>query len=98
MKKAFITNLILVLGLNLTIKPFWIFFIDRNVQKLLGPEEYGTYFALTGLSFIFNVILDMGITNFNNRNIAQNTHLLSKHFSRVVMLKLTLALLDRKSV
>jgi O-antigen/teichoic acid export membrane protein len=93
MKKAFITNLILVLGLNLTIKPFWIFFIDRNVQKMVGPEEYGTYFALTGLSFIFNVILDMGITNFNNRNIAQNTHLLSKHFSRVVMLKLTLALL-----
>lgn len=92
MKKAFITNLILVLGLNLTIKPFWIFFIDRNVQKVVGPEEYGTYFALTGLSFIFNVILDMGITNFNNRNIAQNTHLLSKHFSRVVMLKLTLAL------
>jgi O-antigen/teichoic acid export membrane protein len=33
----------------------------------------------------------MGITNFNNRNIAQHNHLLSKYFSNMVMLKLLLA-------
>lgn len=93
MKKAFITNLALVLGLNLSIKPFWIFFIDRGVQNLktLAPGEYGTYFALFNFTSLFYIILDLGITNFNNRNIAQHSHLLSKHFSRVVMLKLTLA-------
>jgi O-antigen/teichoic acid export membrane protein len=92
MKKTFITNLILVLGLNLTVKPLWIFGIDRLVQISVGPEQYGTYSAILSLSFIFNVILDLGITNFNNRNIAQNHHLLTKHFSRVVVLKCTLAL------
>jgi O-antigen/teichoic acid export membrane protein len=92
MKKAFITNLALVLGLNLSIKPFFIFAIDRGVQNTVGPSEYGVFFGLYSFSFLFNVILDLGITNFNNRNIAQNTHLLSKHFSRMIILKLTLAL------
>jgi len=92
MKKTFITNLILVLTLNLSIKPFFIFAIDRKVQNIVGPQEFGVYFALLGFSFIFNTLLDLGITNFNNRNIAQNSHLLSKHFSRMVILKLTLGL------
>jgi O-antigen/teichoic acid export membrane protein len=93
MKKAFITNLALVLGLNLSIKPLWIFVIDRNVQNTVGLAEFGTYFSLLNFSYLFYIILDLGITNFNNRNIAQNNHLLSKHFSRVVMLKLTLAVI-----
>jgi len=91
MKKTFISNLIIVLVLNLSVKPLWIFFIDRLVQNTVGPEEYGTYSSLLGFSFVFNVILDLGITNFNNRNISQNQHLLAKHFSRVVVLKLMLA-------
>lgn len=91
MKKTFITNLILVLTLNLSVKPVWIFFIDRLVQKHVGPDEYGTYYSLLGFSFVFNVILDLGITNFNNRNISQNQHLLAKHFSRVLVLKILLA-------
>lgn len=56
-------------------------------------QEYGTYFSLFNFSYLFFILLDLGITNFNNRNIAQNTHLLSKHFSRIVMLKLTLAII-----
>ena len=41
-------------------------------------------------SFIFNIILDMGVNNFNTRNIAQNNQLLQKHFSRIFSLKLIL--------
>lgn len=93
MKKTFITNLALVLGLNLAIKPLWIFAIDRHVQNTVGLAEFGTYFSLFNFSYLFYIILDLGITNFNNRNIAQNTHLLSKHFSRIVFLKLTLAVI-----
>ncbi|HTA83683.1 MAG TPA: oligosaccharide flippase family protein [Bacteroidia bacterium] len=93
MKKSFLTNLIIVLGLNLSIKPFFIFAVDRQVQNIVGTQEYGVYFGLLSFSFLFNVILDLGITSFNNRNIAQNTHLLSKHFSRMIVLKLTLAVI-----
>ena len=33
------------------------------------------------------MLLDMGITNFNNRNIAQNQQLLNKHFSGILIMK-----------
>jgi O-antigen/teichoic acid export membrane protein len=92
MQRKFITNLALLLFLNLLIKPFWILGIDREVQNLVGAEAFGLYYALFNFSFLINALLDVGITNFNNKNIAQNTHLLTKHFSHIVGLKLVLAL------
>src|SRR5690606_11558562 len=74
------------------VKPFWIFGIDRTVQNVVGDENYGFYFALFNFSLILNILLDVGITNFNNRNIAQHNFLLSKHFSHLVSLKLILAI------
>jgi len=91
MQRKFVTNLALVLLLNLLIKPFWILGIDRAVQNAVGTEQYGFYYAIFNFSFLLNILLDLGITNFNNRNIAQNNHLLSKHFSSIVMLRLLLA-------
>ncbi|MGM0619673.1 MAG: oligosaccharide flippase family protein [Bacteroidota bacterium] len=92
MKRKFITNLILLLFLNLLIKPFWIFGIDRTVQNLVGDQSYGFYFALFNFSMILNILLDVGITNYNNRNIAQYNFLLPKHLSNIVGLKLVLAI------
>ncbi len=93
MQRKFITNLALLLFLNLLVKPFWILGIDRSVQNLVGAESYGFYFILFNFSFLFNILLDLGITNFNNRNIAQNKHLLNKHFSSIVIIKFFLAIL-----
>ena len=92
MQRKFLTNLGLLLLLNLLIKPIWIFAIDRNVQIITGVMDYGFYFEVFNFSFLFNILLDLGITNFNNRNIAQNHHLLNKHFSAIVVMKLLLAL------
>ncbi len=92
MQKKFLTNLILLLFLNLLVKPFWLLGIDVEVQNIVGLEEYGFYFAILNFTFLFNIILDFGITNFNNRNIAQNNQLLNKHFSGIVILRLLLAL------
>ncbi|HPE77757.1 MAG TPA: polysaccharide biosynthesis C-terminal domain-containing protein [Draconibacterium sp.] len=91
MKRKFVTNLILLLTLNLLIKPFWILGIDRNVQNLVGDESYGMYFALFNFSLLLNILLDLGITNFNNKNIAQHQFLLKKHLSNIVGLKFMLA-------
>lgn len=91
MRRKFVTNLILLLFLNLLIKPFWIFGIDRTVQNLVGDQSYGMYFALLNFSLILNILLDVGITNYNNRNIAQHNFLLPKHLSNIVGLKFLLA-------
>lgn len=93
MQKKFIINLIILLFLNFLIKPFWILGIDRNIQNIVGPENYGFYYAIINFSFLFNIFLDLGITNFNNRNIAQNNHLLNKYFSGIVVIKILLSLL-----
>ena len=92
MQKKFIQNLALLLALNLLIKPFWILGIDREVQRVVGTEAYGMYFAIFNFSFLLNILLDFGITNFNNKNIAQNNQLINKHFSSIVVLKLLLGL------
>ncbi len=93
MQRKFITNLILLLSLNLLIKPFWILGIDRTVQNVVGEEMYGFYFVVFNFSFLFNILLDLGITNFNNRNIARHSHLLNKHFSGIIVVRFLLALL-----
>lgn len=77
--------------LNLLVKPFWMFGIDRSVQNLVGAEEYGLYFSLFSFSILINIILDLGITNFNNRSVAQNPDILSEHFSKIVPLKFALS-------
>ncbi len=91
MQKKFVTSLIILLFLNLLIKPFWILVIEPRVQNEVGNAAYGEYFALFSFSFLLNILLDFGITNFNNKNIAQNNHLLTKHFSGLFVLKLILA-------
>lgn len=93
MRKKFLTNLILLVFLNLLVKPFWIFGIDRTVQNTVGTIDYGFYWVVFNFAFLFSILLDAGITNFNNRNIAQNQHLLNKHFSRIVILKFLLGII-----
>ena len=51
MQRKFVTNLALVLALNLLIKPFWILGIDRAVQNAVGTEQYGFYYAIFNFSF-----------------------------------------------
>ncbi len=89
-QKKFITNIAFLIILNLLIKPFWPLGIEPLVQNTVGNAMYGEYFILFNFSFLLNIILDFGITNFNNKNIAQNNHLLSKHFSSLFTLKLIL--------
>ena len=91
MLKKFLKNIALVLFLNLLIKPFWILGIDREVQNIVGINDYGFYYSIFSFSFLLNILLDFGITNFNNKNIAQNNHLLRKHLSSIIVLKLILA-------
>jgi O-antigen/teichoic acid export membrane protein len=93
MQRKFITSLALLLFLNVVIKGFYILVVETGVQNKVGTLQFGEYFALFNFSFFLNILLDAGITNFNNRNISQNRQLLTKHFSSIVVIKLVLALL-----
>lgn len=92
MNSRFLKNIIFLLFVNLLVKPFWILGVDRTVQNLVGDSSYGTYLAIFNFSYLFYIILDIGLTNFNSKNIAQNNHLLSKHFVGISQAKILLSL------
>lgn len=60
------------------------------MQNAVGNVSYGFYFSLFSFSFLFNIILDAGITNFNNRDIAQYRQLFEKYLSNLISLKILL--------
>jgi O-antigen/teichoic acid export membrane protein len=90
MQNRFVKNLLLLLTLNLLIKPFWILGIDRSIQNRVGDSDYGLFLSVSSFSFLFYILLDLGITNFNNRNIARNQRQLQKHFAGIMGVKIIL--------
>ena len=87
MKREFLINILFLLAINLLIKPFYIFGIDRTVQNTVPSGDYGLYFALFNFTYLLQIINDFGIQNFNNRNIAQHHQLLDKYFPNILILK-----------
>lgn len=92
MIKRFTQSIIFLLFLNILVKPFWIFAIDRTVQNRVGAAEYGMYFSLFSFSLLLNMMADLGITNYNNRYIAQNRDQLRNQLGMIIPVKLLLGL------
>lgn len=90
MNRSFVVNLAILLLLNILIKPLYIL-LDIQVQNAVGPEEYGMFFAVFNFSYLFQVFLDLGINNFNNRSVAQDEGHLYKYLPALFILKLLLA-------
>ena len=90
MQKKFFGSLLLIILLNVLVKPFYLFAIDAQVQNTVGSEDYGIYFSLLNFSFIFNIMLDIGITNYNTKNIAQHPNTVAKYIGSILGLRLIL--------
>ncbi len=93
MQKKFFSNLLLLLVLNLLIKPVAIFVIDSGVQNRVGAADYGLYFTLLNLSFLFNIVLDLGINNFTTKNVAQYPRIVSRYIGKMMGFRLVLFLI-----
>ena len=93
MQKKFLSNLVLIVVLNLLVKPFFILGIDAEVQNRVGEAIYGNYFSLLNFSFLLNILLDVGLTNYNAKNIAQHPHLVANHFGKILGLRFSLFIL-----
>lgn len=93
MQRFFFRNLAFLITVNLVVKPFWLFGIDRSVQNLVAAENYGLYFVLLNLSMLTMILLDLGISSYNNKTVAGNQALLTTHLPHLLTLKLALAVL-----
>ena len=81
-----------MVGINLLIKPFYAFGIDLQVQNQLGMSEYGLYYALFNFSYLFQIVSDFGIQQYNSRFVAQHPKLLSKYLPHFFIIKGLLSL------
>src|SRR5215212_3178131 len=87
----FYSSLILLILLNTIVKPLWIFGIDRQVQNITGVAEYGTYFSLLNLSIVFNFLLDWGLANFINRELAAKKTDVQRQLGSFLLIKILFA-------
>ena len=90
MNREFLINIAFLLGINLLIKPIYLFGIDRNVQNLVF-EDYGWLATFWSFTFLFQIIADLGLQYYNNRKISQHRQLLNKYFPTLLVLKLGLS-------
>jgi O-antigen/teichoic acid export membrane protein len=90
MKKKLLIDLLIIILLNVLIKPVAIFGIDAAVQNRLGSDTYGLYFSLLNLSYLFNIVMDLGINNYTTRNVAQYPHIVPSYLGKIIGLRLIL--------
>lgn len=57
----------------------------------MGSAAYGIYFVLFSFSMLTQILLDAGISNYNNRHLAQNENELTDHLSNIFSIKIILA-------
>jgi len=90
MRKKFSLNLLFLMGLNLLVKPLYIFGIDIKVQNTVGTAEYGLFFSIFSFTLIFQIILEWGLNNMVRRDIAESPSLAAKYLSQLLSFKLFL--------
>ncbi len=87
MNREFLLNAAFLVLVNLLIKPFYVFGIERTVQERVGPEQYGLYATLFSFTFLLFMVNDFGIHYFNNRNIARHPQIIGKYFPNILVIK-----------
>lgn len=80
----------MLIVLNLLVKPLAIFGIDAGVQNEVGTENYGLYFSLLNLSYLFNIFLDLGVNNYTTKNIAKYPAIVPRYMGKLLALKIIL--------
>ena len=91
MNREFLVNISFLLTINLLVKPFYLFGIDRTIQNTVGESEYGLYATLFDFTFLFYILNDIGIQHFNNRAISQHNFLIDKNLPNLLSLKILLS-------
>jgi O-antigen/teichoic acid export membrane protein len=81
---------VFLIFVNFLVKPFWVFGIDRTVQNKLGETEYGIYFAIFNFTYLFQILLDFGLQNFNARHVASDTKKLQDFLPNILLFKFIL--------
>jgi len=90
LRRKFLINILFLLTVSILVKAFWVLGIDRTVQNVVGEAAYGSYFSLFSFSVLFTLLLDMGLSGFNNRAVSADPSRVKLWFGNVLLLRLML--------
>jgi len=93
LKKEFLVNIFLLVLVNVLVKPFYLFGIDRKVQVLVGTEDFGYYIAIFNFTLILQFINDFGLQAWTNRAIGQQTEKVRESYGEIISVRLQLTLI-----
>jgi O-antigen/teichoic acid export membrane protein len=93
LNREFLLNAVFLVLVNLLIKPFYVFGIERTVQERVGTEQYGLYATLFSFAYLLFMVNDFGIHYFNSRTVARHPQLAAKLFPNTLIVKVLLAVI-----
>jgi O-antigen/teichoic acid export membrane protein len=93
MKREFVLNILLLLVINLIIKPVYLFGVEARIQNLVGTAEYGLYFDYFNFVFLFQFLNDPGIQSWNAQFVPKVRSQIGYHFPKILLIKIALAVI-----
>ncbi len=91
MRNSFLINIILLVFINVLIKPAYIFAVEIPVQNHVGNDIYGMYFTFLNLAYIFQLLSDMGLQNLTYSELPKDRSVFRQLLSNVISLRVILA-------
>jgi O-antigen/teichoic acid export membrane protein len=92
MKQQFVSNIIILILVNLIIKPFYIFGIETEVQNIIGLQNYGLYFDYFNFVLLFQFINDPGLQNWNTQYVTGHREDIAGHIMPLFATKFLLGI------
>lgn len=92
MKKEFLLNIVFLVLANLLIKPLYLLWIEVRVNNIVGTADYGIYAGLFSLCYIFQIIVDPGLLNYNTTQIAAKPKQIYERLTLMLGIKTLLAI------
>lgn len=91
-RRVFLSTLVWLILVNLVIKAIFIFGIDLQVQNRVGQSDYGLYFTLLNLCYIFQIINDFGLNLLHGTDTAKRGSINIRRWVQILKMKFMLAL------
>ena len=91
MRRAFATNVVLLLAVNALIKPAYLLGVDLGVQNAVGTAEYGRLAYWYSFAFVFGTVLDFGLQNYNAVQMSRRPERIAEQPPLTLSLKLALS-------
>ena len=91
MRRAFATNVVLLLAVNALIKPAYLLGVDLGVQNAVGTSEYGRLAYWYSFAFVFGTVLDFGLQNYNAVQMSRRPERIAEQLPLTLSLKLALS-------